>query len=81
MSELSFVFLEFAYCDYSSFDNKSMEESVDENVGFFKMPFNEMVRPCLNFEPPIISIVLPFTSRLSWKLRYTAFVHKCTRNL
>ena len=48
---------------------------------FVEIPFNDEVWPCLNFEPLILAIVLLFTSRPSWKVRSTTFVHKCARDL
>ena len=48
---------------------------------FFKMPFNDTVWSCLNFEQPILAIVLAFASRPPWKLSSVTFVHKCTKDL
>ena len=48
---------------------------------FVEISFNDTVWSTLNFEPLILCIVLPFTSRSHWKLRSTMFVNTCARNL
>ena len=61
--------------------SKSRKQLLKASDLFVEISFNNTVCPCLNFEPLILSIVLPFSSRPPWKLRSTTFVNKCTRNL
>ena len=48
---------------------------------FVEMTSNDTVWSTLNFEPLILCIVLPFTSRQPWKFRSTTLLNKCARNL